>query len=52
MNLKARFFNSSLKFKFPPTFPMTFPIPRIQPEEEEEEKERDQIIGKPDLQRL
>jgi hypothetical protein len=51
MNLKARFFNSSLKVKFPPTFPM----PRIQPEEqeeEEEEKERDQIIGKPDLQRL
>jgi hypothetical protein len=49
MNLKARFFNSSLKFKFPPTFSMTFPMPRIQPEEEEgEKKERDQIIGKPD----
>jgi hypothetical protein len=32
---------------------MTFPMPRIQPEEEEEEKkERDQIIRKPDLQRL
>jgi hypothetical protein len=30
---------------------MSFPMPRIQPEEEEE-KERDQIIRKPDLQRL